>query len=79
MVKEPQRLPRYVTPEHFDLIYTRACDFANLPNDPGQGFSASDWWRGLAVTAYMTGLIHDPGDVVYSVLGRIPDPAEDRP
>jgi NADPH2:quinone reductase len=24
-------------------------------------------------------LIHDPGDVVYSVLGRIPDPAEDRP
>jgi hypothetical protein len=24
-------------------------------------------------------LIHDPGDGVYSVLGRIPDPAEDRP
>jgi MoxR-like ATPase len=25
------------------------------------------------------GLIHDPGDVVYSVLGRTPDPVEDRP
>jgi transposase len=24
-------------------------------------------------------LIHDPGDGVYSVFGRIPDPAEDRP
>ncbi len=36
MVKEPQKLPTFVTPEHFDLIYTKACDFAKLPNNPGQ-------------------------------------------
>src|SRR5215211_1832305 len=56
MVKEPQRLPTYVTPEHFDLIYVQACDLAKFPNEPGQGFTPSDWWKGLIVTAYMTGL-----------------------
>src|SRR5262249_45317709 len=52
MLKEPGKLPTYVTGEHFAAIYT-ACDGARLPDD--QPYSASDWWRGLVVTAYMTG------------------------
>jgi integrase len=56
MVKEPYKLPTYVTPEHFDLIYNKACDLAKLPNKPGQGYTPTDWWRALTVTAYMTGL-----------------------
>ena len=56
MVKEPQRLPSYVTPEHFDLIYSRACDLAKLPENPGQAYTAADWWKAVVVTAYMTGL-----------------------
>jgi integrase len=56
MVKEPQKLPTYVTAEHFDLIYSKACDLANLPNEKGQGYSAADWWKALVVVAYLTGL-----------------------
>ena len=56
MVKEPQKLPTYVTVEHFDLIYSKACNLAILPNDPKQHYTPSDWWRALVVTAYMTGL-----------------------
>lgn len=56
MVKEPQKLPTYVTPEHFDLIYTKACDLAKFPQNLGQQFTPADWWRALVVTAYMTGL-----------------------
>ena len=36
----PVSLPTYVTPEHFGKLYATAGD---------------DWWRGLLVTAYMTG------------------------
>ena len=50
--REPEKLPTYVSPEHFVLIY-RACDKAKLPNDVG--VSTADWWRGLLVMAYMTG------------------------
>jgi integrase len=56
MVKEPQRLPTYVTPDHFDLIYRTACDLARFPKVPRVAFSPADWWRALVVTAYMTGL-----------------------
>lgn len=56
MVREPQKLPTYVTPEHFELIYGKGCDLAKLPNQPGQGFTPADWWKALTVTAYMTGL-----------------------
>jgi integrase len=56
MVKEPQKLPTYVTPEHFDLIYGTACDLARFPAAFGQRYSPADWWRALVVTAYMTGL-----------------------
>ena len=51
-VKEPQKLPRYVTPEHFAAIY-RACDVARLPKD--LPYPASDWWRALLTFTYMTG------------------------
>lgn len=56
MVREPVKLPRFVTPEHFELIYSKACDLAKVPNLEGQGHSTAEWWRGLIVTAYMTGL-----------------------
>jgi hypothetical protein len=56
MVKQPQKLPTYVTPEHFDLIYGVACDLAKFPAESGQQCSPVDWWRALVVTAYMTGL-----------------------
>jgi integrase len=50
--REPQRLPTFVTPEHFAKIY-EACKIAKLPT--GREGWASDWWRGLLVMAYMTG------------------------
>lgn len=52
MEKTVKKIPRYMTPEHFALIYG-ACDVAKkpakLPYPPG------DWWRGLLVFGYMTG------------------------
>lgn len=56
MVREPEKLPRFVTPEHFALIYSTACEKAKFPNKPGQKYSASLWWQAIVVTAYMTGL-----------------------
>lgn len=56
MVKEPKKLPSYVIPEHFNLIYGTACGLTKIPASPGQSYSPSDWWRALVVTAYMTGL-----------------------
>lgn len=52
MVKVPEKLPTYVTPEHFALIY-QACENATKPS--GRPYPAADWWRGLLVMAYMTG------------------------
>lgn len=52
MLKEPKKLPRYVTPEHFAAIYD-ACDQATYPND--LHCSPADWWRALVMFAYMTG------------------------
>lgn len=51
-VKEPEKLPRYVTEEHFEKIYN-ACTVATrpaLPNTP-----APEWWKALLTMAYMTG------------------------
>lgn len=56
MVREPEKLPRFVTPEHFALIYSTACAKAKFPNKPVQRYSATMWWQALVVTAYMTGL-----------------------
>jgi integrase len=52
MLKEPKKLPRYVTPEHFAAIY-RACDQADRP--ARQRYAPADWWRALVTLAYMTG------------------------
>ncbi len=52
MIKEPGKLPRYVTPEHFAAMY-QACDVATQPDD--QPYPAADWWRALLAFLYMTG------------------------
>ena len=56
MVKEPYKLPVYVTPEHFTVIYLQACELARLPAECGPTYTPRDWWQALVVTAYMTGL-----------------------
>src|SRR5262249_11823903 len=56
MVKEPQKLPTFVTPEHFDVIYSKACGLARFPNEEEQRYTSAEWWKALVVTAYMTGL-----------------------
>jgi integrase len=53
MQKEHGRLPTYVTPDHFVLIY-QACDQAKLPRGMAN-LTTADWWRALLVTAYLTG------------------------
>ena len=52
MEKVPQKLPTYVTGEHFAAIYG-ACDVARFPDT--LPYPAADWWRALLVTGYMTG------------------------
>lgn len=52
-LKTPQKLPTYMTPEHFAAVY-QACDKAKYPSDL-RNVSAADWWRGLLMMAYMTG------------------------
>jgi integrase len=52
MERQPKKLVRFVTGEHFTAIYT-ACDQARLPRD--LPYPAADWWRGLMMFAYMTG------------------------
>lgn len=52
MVKEAQKLVRYVTPDHFAAIYD-ACKDARYPADAP--YPASDWWRALLIFGYMTG------------------------
>ena len=55
MVREPEKLVVYVTPEHFEKIYREACPLATLPRNPGQTIEPSVWWQALLATAYMTG------------------------
>ena len=52
MLREPEKLVTYVTPEHFAAIY-QACDTAVRPK--GLPYSPADWWQALIVFAYMTG------------------------
>jgi integrase len=51
-LKEPGKLPTFVTPEHFGKLYAH-CDAASWPDDGH--YTAADWWRALLVMAYMTG------------------------
>lgn len=51
-VAEDERVPQFVTPEHFAAIYD-ACDAATLPR--GLPYPAADWWRALITFTYMTG------------------------
>ena len=53
MLREPGRLPRYVTGDHFAAIYA-ACEAARSPDDI-PNVTPADWWRALLVVAYMTG------------------------
>jgi integrase len=53
MLKRSEKLPTFVSPEHFALIY-EACDSAKRPKDIPNVDSAA-WWRALIVFAYMTG------------------------
>lgn len=55
-VKEPKKLPIFVTPDHFGEIYHKACPLARLPAKCDPHYTAGDWWQALLVTAYMTGL-----------------------
>lgn len=50
--REPGKLIRFVTGEHFAAIYP-ACDHAREPK--GHPFEPGDWWRGILCMAYMTG------------------------
>lgn len=53
MEREPKKLARYVTGDHFAVVYQK-CSSARLPNDL-PNIEPADWWQGLLVTAYMTG------------------------
>lgn len=52
MEKVPRKLPRYVTGDHFAVIYA-ACIHAKRPK--GMAYEPADWWRALIVMGYMTG------------------------
>lgn len=51
-LKEPKRIPSYVSPEDFAKLY-EACDVATEPQ--GQGYTPGEWWRAYLVFLYMTG------------------------
>jgi integrase len=51
-LKEPGKLPTYVSPAHFAKLYQHA-DAARWPHEGP--FEPADWWRALMVAAYMTG------------------------
>lgn len=52
MLREPEKIPRFVTQEHFTVIYN-ACDAAAEPSS--LPCPAGDWWRALLVLLFMTG------------------------
>jgi integrase len=59
MEKEPGKLARYISGDHFAALYA-ACDQARLPRElpgipRGETSPAPDWWRALVVMGYMTG------------------------
>jgi len=55
-VRQPEKIPRFVTEADFGVLYTTACALAKQPSLPDQPYAAADWWQALIVTAFMTGL-----------------------
>ena len=55
MVREPEKLVRYVTPDDFAKIYREGCPLACLPDSPNLGYRPELWWKALLALAYMTG------------------------
>jgi len=55
LLREPEKLVRYVTPEHFAKIYAEGAALAEIPQRRGQTITAEQWWKALFTTAYMTG------------------------
>ncbi len=53
--RQSEKLVRFVTDEHFGVIYEKACAAARLPAEPKQTFTPQQWWQALVVTAAMTG------------------------
>lgn len=51
-LREPGRIPTFVTPEHFAALYEHA-DAATEPD--GLCFKPGDWWRALLTLCYLTG------------------------
>lgn len=51
-VRVPEKLARFITPEHFAAIYEK-CDVAVRPEIPN--VQPANWWRALIVFAFMTG------------------------
>ena len=52
-LKTGQKLPTFVSPEHFSAMF-HACEVATMPDDL-PNVSSTDWWRGLLLLLYMTG------------------------
>src|SRR5690606_10602127 len=54
MLREPLKLPRFVSPEDFLKIYA-ACGSARMPKKVPNNITPPSWWRALLTLAYMTG------------------------
>ena len=55
MLREPEKLVRYITPEDFAKTYEQGCPRACFPNSMRFYCRQALWWRSLFATAYMTG------------------------
>lgn len=55
MLRVPSKIARYVTPEHFTVLYHDAAPLVRLPMNPGQNYEPVDWWRAIFTFGYMTG------------------------
>lgn len=53
-VAELDSVPRYITPEHFELLYKHA-DAATLPQPSTVECSPADWWKAWMVFCQMSG------------------------